>query len=333
VSGGLIFSGLSADKLGDTYTYNISTKKYTASAYQLSQNPYSFSSGGVAVGGAFYVTAETMPGYWIYNEDTEEETYLPGTAGLFRIGVASGLYTVTGAHEGGIVQGYGSYLPGQSVTLKATPSIGYYFKQLKVEGKAVRGTSQIFNITKNTKVDAVFAKYITTVKLNKKAVKLKPGKKVALKAKVTKAKDKIKGVTWKSSSPKYASVSKTGKVTAKKAGLGKTVIITATAKDGSKKSAKAKIKIFTKKITKLTLKAKSQKLKAGKSMQITAVFKPSKGTLKTLKWKVTKGKAYATVSTGGMLYAIPGSKGKTVTVTVYATDDTKKKASIKIKLN
>jgi subtilisin family serine protease len=333
VNGGLIFCGLAADKLGDTYVYNTETKKYTASTYQLSQNPYNFGSSGIAVGGVFYVTAETTPGYWLFDDYTGDISYIPGTSGLFRIGVGSGLHTVTGAHVGGVVQGHGAYLPGQKVTLKAVPKKGYYFKQLKVDSKAVKGASHTFTITKDTKADATFVKYKTKVKLNKTSVKLKPGKSVTLKATVTKAKGKVKSVKWTSSNSKYASVSKTGKVTAKRAGLGKTVIITATAKDGSKKHARAVIKIFTKKIIKLSLKAKSKKVKAGKSLKITAKFSPSKGVLRALKWNVTAGKKYAEVSATGTLQTFPGTRGKTVTVTATATDGSKKKASIKIKIN
>ena len=48
---------------------------------------------------------------------------------------------------------------------------------------------------------------------------------------------------WSSSNTKYATVSKNGKVSAKKAGKGKTVTITAKATDGSGKKAKVNIKI------------------------------------------------------------------------------------------
>lgn len=47
-------------------------------------------------------------------------------------------------------------------------------------------------------------------------------------------------VVWKSSNKKIATVNKSGKVTAKKAGK---VTITATAKDGSKKKASVKITV------------------------------------------------------------------------------------------
>ncbi|MDR1495836.1 MAG: S8 family serine peptidase [Clostridiales Family XIII bacterium] len=331
VSGGLIFSGLAADGLGDTYTYNIATKQYAASTYQLSQNLNNAGVSGIAVGGAFYASSETTPGYWFYDEYTGISFYIPGKMELFKIDVPSGLHTVTGVYSGGFVQGYGSYLPGETVTLQAEPEEGYYFKNFTIDGKTVQSASYSFTVTKNTKADAVFAKYTTKVALNKKTINLKPGKSLNLKATVSGAVNGVKGVVWKSSNNKYATVSQTGKVTAKKAGLGKLVIITATAKDGSQKYATATIRIFTHKITGITLKAKSKQVKVGKSLKIAASFKPTKGVLKTLSWKVNKPQ-YASVSPTGTLYALSAGKGKTVTVTAYARDGSKKKASIKIKI-
>ena len=69
------------------------------------------------------------------------------------------------------------------------------------------------------------------------------GKSVQLKAAVAPSKATNKAVTWKSSNTKYATVSSTGKVTAKKAGKGKKVKITAKAKDGSGKYGTITIKI------------------------------------------------------------------------------------------
>ena len=62
---------------------------------------------------------------------------------------------------------------------------------------------------------------------------VKAGKTLTLKAKVTASKGANTGLKWKSSNTKYAVVSSTGKVTAKKAGKGKTVTITAQATDGT----------------------------------------------------------------------------------------------------
>ena len=69
------------------------------------------------------------------------------------------------------------------------------------------------------------------------------GKTVALKAKITATAGAYKTLSWTSSNTKYATVSTSGKVTAKKAGKGKTVKITAKALDGSGKKAVVKLKI------------------------------------------------------------------------------------------
>ena len=84
---------------------------------------------------------------------------------------------------------------------------------------------------------------VTSVKLNRKSANLKvkgssKQKTVTLKATVYPKNTNNKAVSWKSSNSKIATVNRKGKVTAKKKG---TCYITATAKDGSKKSAKCKI--------------------------------------------------------------------------------------------
>ena len=83
---------------------------------------------------------------------------------------------------------------------------------------------------------------VTSVKLNKKAISLKAKGKAkqktyTLKATVTKDANNKK-VKWTTSNKKVAVVNSKGKVTAKKKG---TCYVIATAKDGSKKSAKCKI--------------------------------------------------------------------------------------------
>lgn len=72
---------------------------------------------------------------------------------------------------------------------------------------------------------------------------VKAGKKLKLKAIVQASKGANKKLQWKSSNKKYATVSSSGKVTAKKAGKGKKVKITAMATDGSGKKKTAVIRI------------------------------------------------------------------------------------------
>ncbi len=86
---------------------------------------------------------------------------------------------------------------------------------------------------------------VTSVKLNKKTATLKvkgnaKQKTVTLKATVYPNNANNKTVKWSTSKSKIATVNSKGKVIAKKKG---TCYIIATAKDGSKKSAKCKITV------------------------------------------------------------------------------------------
>ncbi len=84
---------------------------------------------------------------------------------------------------------------------------------------------------------------VKKVKLNKKKATLKYKKKLKLKAKITPKNATNKKVKWTVSKKKYASVTQKGVVKAKKKGIGHTVKVYATAKDGSKKKAYCKVKI------------------------------------------------------------------------------------------
>lgn len=85
---------------------------------------------------------------------------------------------------------------------------------------------------------------VTKVQIKKAGKILKVGKSMTLKATVkTNGKNANKSLKWTVSNKKYASVNSKGKVTAKKAGKGKTVTVTAMSTDGTNKKAKVKIKI------------------------------------------------------------------------------------------
>ncbi len=165
-----------------------------------------------------------------------------------------------------------------------------------------------------------------------KTTKVTVGVKLALKVQVLPANATDKSVTWTSSNKKYATVDSKGVVTAKKAGAGKTVVITATANDGSGVKATHRLQIKPSKVTKIKLTAKTKTVKAGGKLKINAtVTIEGKGASKKLKWK-TSNKKYATVNSKGVVTAKNAGKGKTVKVTATATDGSKKKATIKIKI-
>ncbi len=175
---------------------------------------------------------------------------------------------------------------------------------------------------------------VKSIKLAKTSYKLAAGKKVTLALAISPKNASNKAVSYKISGngKKYVSVSKKGVVTTKKGGAGKKAVITVTAKDGSKKKAKVTIQMMAHAVKKITLKAPSTKVKAGKKVKLQAKIKTTgKKVNKTLEWSVSN-KKYATVSKKGVVTTKKAGAGKTVTITAKSTDGTNKKAKIKIRI-
>lgn len=84
-------------------------------------------------------------------------------------------------------------------------------------------------------------------------------------------------------------------------------------------------------VQKITISNAPKTLKAGSSVKLKAVIEPEDALERTLKWKVSN-KAYAKISKSGKLSALKAGKGKTVKVTATATDGTKCKTTVKIKI-
>ena len=138
--------------------------------------------------------------------------------------------------------------------------------------------------------------------------KLAAGKKVQLSAAVL-PETADQSVTWASSNEKYATVSASGKISLKKAGAGKHVTITATAKDGSGVTASYKIKIVKDAVKKVKIKTSTKSLKAGKRLKLKAeVTTSGKSANKAVKWTCSNIK-YATVSKSGKVRLFGDSCG------------------------
>lgn len=167
---------------------------------------------------------------------------------------------------------------------------------------------------------------ITTTTSNKIAT----GKKVTLKATVIPSNAYNKGVTWKSSNTKVATVSSSGVVTTKKKMGGKTVTITATAKDGSGK--KASYKIYVKKgIVKKVYISGVKSVKAGKKLYLKGKTSASSGANRILKWSSSNTK-YAKVSSKGTVTTYKAGKKKSVKITAKAVDGSGKSKTVTIKI-
>lgn len=173
---------------------------------------------------------------------------------------------------------------------------------------------------------------VEEVRLSGLSHKIAVGKKVTLQATVMPSNAADKSIVWKSSNTKYATVNSRGVVSIKKAGAGKTVTITATAGDGSRKAASYKIKCMKGIVKKVAISGqKNLSLKPGKSIKLKANVTASKGANKTLQWTSSNPK-YTSVTSKGKVTAKKAGKGKTVKITAMAMDGSGKKASVKIRI-
>ncbi len=226
-NGVAIVSG-NCESLGNTYFYNLSTDKFSALSYTKSADAANILA--ASVGGKFVSVYSKIGLLSVKNVFS----YVP---------IFSACYSVTRKTQNCTVTGNSQYFAGDEVTITVKPNKKCYFKALYIDGKKVKGKSYTFTASKNIKVTAVCGAYVTKVKLNKKTAKVKAGKKIKLKAKVTPKKATNKKVKWTTSNKKLATVNKKGVVKTKTGAKGKTVKIYAKATDGSKKKAVCKIKI------------------------------------------------------------------------------------------
>lgn len=172
---------------------------------------------------------------------------------------------------------------------------------------------------------------VTNIKIAGIPSKIKVGGNFKLVATVSPSNATNKKVTWKSSNTKYASVNSNGNVSIKSSGAGKTVKITATAKDDSGVTKTVTIKIPTIKVSKLKIKVSKTTVIAGKSVKATAYITPSNATNKKVTWKSSNTK-YAAINSKGIIVTRKAGKGKSVKITATAKDNRRIKATITIKI-
>lgn len=160
--------------------------------------------------------------------------------------------------------------------------------------------------------------------------KIAAGKKIQLFADVFPENTTKKEVIWSSSNKKVATVSSTGIVKLKKKSGGKSVIITATAADGSGVRASYKIKAMKGVVKKVSIAGKKT-IKAGKALKLKAKVIATKNANKKVQW-TSNNTNYATVSASGKVKTFKAGKGKKVKITAMATDGSNKKKTVTIKI-
>ena len=167
-------------------------------------------------------------------------------------------------------------------------------------------------------------KAATKITLNYSKKSMYVGNSLTLKVKSVKPSGALKNITWKSSNSKVATVSASGKVSAKKLG---TVTITATDKGNKKTKAKCKITITYKPTKTIKLNSEnSYNLMVGEKVTLNAKVTNPKSGAQPIQWS-SKDKTVAKVDSKGNVTAVSegtttivaasGKKNVQVTITVY----------------
>ena len=328
-AGAIVYTDCQADGIGDIFCYDVKEDKYVSMGYSLGELERSRGICASVLGDRLYIIGSPKE-----SGESTDETF------IYSVDVKDGRYIVeeTALQDGGSVWGTGIYMPGSSVTLTAEPWEDYYLKSFSVNGKTLsvkkEGISTtIPNITSNMEVCAEFGAYVTELMLENEKISLTAGRKTKLNVEVYPENAESKALSFKSSNTKVVTVDSKGNVKANKNAAGKSAVITVTAKDRKTVIAKCTVKVkkpvYVKKIA-LSTKKNTKKVKAGKTLTINAAVSPAKADITDLTWS-SSNKKYATVS-NGKVTAKKAGIGKTVTITAKATDGSKVKASIKIKI-
>lgn len=208
-----------------------------------------------------------------------------------------------------------------------------------VTGKA-KGKATISLTVKNPgEANPLVVTCEVTVKQPVTSIKLKPSKKTVNNGTSFKIKPTVgpktannKGVTYKTSNKKVATVSSKGVVKAIKPGK---ATITVTAKDGSKKSAKCTVTVKAQKATKIKINAKKTTTlkKKGASVKIKATLSPKNTYNKYVKVSSSKKgivKLSASKIKSGKTVTVKALKKGTTVVKFTPADGAKKSAQTKV---
>ncbi len=174
-------------------------------------------------------------------------------------------------------------------------------------------------------VITVKAVAVKSVKLNKTDITVNVGSSYKLKPTFNPSNASNKGVTWKSSNPKVATVDANGVVKGVGAGKAK---ITCTTKDG-KKVASCTVTVKIVKPTAIKLNKTSINLKRNKTYTLKATVSPTNATNKNVKWKSSNTKV-AKVDSNGKVTAV-GRGTATITCTAVGNSAVKAKCKVEVK--
>lgn len=249
----LLFSDVQFEGLGDFLTYDYSKDMFANLGRFYHRSKYDFIR-GIVVNDTYYGIAVCDTNK---NEITDEEAcneeyykskeeYYPSIGNyLYSMKVDSAYCQVTSpVTDCGTVFGTGAYMPGETARISVAPNYPYEVVSITVNGKTVKGEFAEFKVTKDTTVTVKYKEPVTSVNLSAKSKTLRLGKKFTLKATVKRKTATNKKLSWSYSKKGILKATKktNNQLTVKAKKQGTTYVIIKT-KDGSKLSAKCKIKV------------------------------------------------------------------------------------------
>lgn len=194
---------------------------------------------------------------------------------------------------------------GESLTLDDGASLNTGDYTLKVDGGTLTGD-----------VTGTVIYKVTSVSLNKDSLTLDVGESSTLTATITPDNASNKSINWESSNTGVATVDTSGKVTAVAQG---TTTITATAADGSGKSAECSVMVNAAAnvpVESVSLDKTNLELTEGGTETLTATITPDNATNKNVTWE-SSNTSVATVDADGKVTAVDAG---TATITVTTVD-------------
>ena len=305
VRGGVLYTGMEVENLGDTFFYQLSTDKYVKSGYAVSNS---------GMKGQGQIQAAIMQDkLYLMKQQGEDDLHIYAMP-------VQGLYVeVTVADsgdesEGGTLVGVGHYMSGDVIHITAEPEEGYFVKQLLVDGvKVAKGADGKYHYRcavdlarKKITASAKFGAYVFALMAEQETLELYPGQTQQAEVLIIPENADNQELIWSSSNSGTVSVNKkTGNIkVSKKAKLGSTAVITVTAADrGTIKTN------FTVKVVKRPQPSKGEIVVSGKLQYEVTSAKAKKKTVSCSGFAdkaVSNVKIPATISINGYKFKVTG---------------------------
>lgn len=235
VGGGIAYAGLKAPNLGDTFFYQISSDSYTAVNYAVSNTAMEKNVPRQAV-----VMRDRL---YLFSQGKEGSNIFSMPVNSACVEVVPPKLSIE-EEEKGMILGIRHYVPGDVFNITAEPAYECFVKRFTVDGKSgvkrpdgkFLFRSPVDAAKSKVAVEVQFASYVSVIEMEE-AVALSPGQKYELYVDIYPYDADNQELIWSSSKPETVKV-KAGRITVtKKAKIGSSAIITATAAD--RKTVKA----------------------------------------------------------------------------------------------